>query len=224
MPALRPTQGAAVTPLPAKLYPLPFMERNTSNVVLARVCRRERARAVTVVFGSLDVGSAIGLTLCGPLITAAGWPSVFYLVSGPLLMLYPSARSFDTYVAGCEVSAAGWDLTAVPRLRQFAALGLLWCVLWPLLKPESPDASLAPLEQPHSSAATGAPLSLPAARTRGRVCTRVPLRLHRQRGVAARRSRGRPAHGCAMAEIFAIQRRVGRHHRTLLLQLRVPIA
>jgi MFS transporter, ACS family, solute carrier family 17 (sodium-dependent inorganic phosphate cotransporter), other len=31
------------------------------------------------VFGSLDIGSAIGLVICGPLIAAAGWPSVFYL-------------------------------------------------------------------------------------------------------------------------------------------------
>lgn len=31
-------------------------------------CRNERARAVTTVFGGLDVGSAVGLLLCGPLI------------------------------------------------------------------------------------------------------------------------------------------------------------
>ena len=42
-------------------------------------CRGERARAVTAVFGSLDLGSAIGLLICGPLINAFGWPSVFYL-------------------------------------------------------------------------------------------------------------------------------------------------
>lgn len=41
--------------------------------------RKERARAVTAVFGSLDVGSAVGLLVCGPLIHAFGWPSVFYL-------------------------------------------------------------------------------------------------------------------------------------------------
>ncbi len=32
------------------------------------LCRNERARAVTTVFGGLDVGSAVGLLLCGPLI------------------------------------------------------------------------------------------------------------------------------------------------------------
>ncbi len=61
---------------------------------------------MTVVFGSLDVGSAVGLVVCGPLIAAAGWPAVFYL---------------------------------------FAALGLLWCTAWPLLKPESKDTTV---EQP----------------------------------------------------------------------------
>lgn len=34
---------------------------------------------MTAVFGSLDLGSAIGLLICGPLIKAFGWPSVFYL-------------------------------------------------------------------------------------------------------------------------------------------------
>lgn len=34
---------------------------------------------MTAVFGSLDLGSAIGLLICGPLINAFGWPSVFYL-------------------------------------------------------------------------------------------------------------------------------------------------
>jgi ACS family sodium-dependent inorganic phosphate cotransporter len=43
------------------------------------VPERERARAVTTVFGGLDVGSAVGLLLCGPLIYYFGWESVFYL-------------------------------------------------------------------------------------------------------------------------------------------------
>ena len=51
-------------------------------------CRKERARAVTAVFGSLDVGSAVGLLVCGPLIHAFGWPSVFYLFAalGPAVV------------------------------------------------------------------------------------------------------------------------------------------
>lgn len=50
-----------------------------TTVLATTIPERERARAVTVVFGSLDIGSAIGLILCGPIIAAAGWPIVFYL-------------------------------------------------------------------------------------------------------------------------------------------------
>jgi ACS family sodium-dependent inorganic phosphate cotransporter len=39
----------------------------------------ERSRAVSYVWGGLDVGSVVGLILCGPLIKSFGWPSVFYL-------------------------------------------------------------------------------------------------------------------------------------------------
>eukprot|EP00884_Botryococcus_braunii_P007563 jgi/Botrbrau1/16808/Bobra.150_2s0035.1 len=53
---------------------------SSATTLMARlVPERERARAVTTVFGSLDVGSAVGLLTCGPLIRAYGWPSVFYL-------------------------------------------------------------------------------------------------------------------------------------------------
>ena len=41
--------------------------------------RGERARAVTAVFGGLDLGSAVGLVVCGPIIARLGWPFVFYL-------------------------------------------------------------------------------------------------------------------------------------------------
>lgn len=58
---------------------------------------------MTAVFGGLDVGSAVGLLLCGPLIHWFGWQSVFYL---------------------------------------FAVLGLLWCLAWPLCRPEQQDSDL----------------------------------------------------------------------------------
>mmetsp|Transcript_20295 Transcript_20295/g.57144 ORF Transcript_20295/g.57144 Transcript_20295/m.57144 type:complete len:392 (-) Transcript_20295:184-1359(-) len=38
-----------------------------------------RARAVTVVFGGMELGNVIGLLTCGPLIASAGWQSIFYL-------------------------------------------------------------------------------------------------------------------------------------------------
>lgn len=81
-------------------------------------CRGERARAVTTVFGGLDVGSAFGLILCGPLIQAFGWPSVFYL---------------------------------------FAAMGLVWCLLWPLLSPEKQDPIMANSTQHYTNNSNGAP-------------------------------------------------------------------
>jgi ACS family sodium-dependent inorganic phosphate cotransporter len=71
---------------------------SAATTVLARLMPpNERARAVSMVWGGLDVGSAVGLLLSGPLIKLYGWPSVFYL---------------------------------------FAILGLLWCAVWPLIKPE----------------------------------------------------------------------------------------
>jgi ACS family sodium-dependent inorganic phosphate cotransporter len=76
---------------------------SATNVMARLVPERERARAVTTVFGGLDVGSAVGLLLCGPLIYYFGWESVFYL---------------------------------------FAVLGLLWCLAWPLCKPEQQDVDL----------------------------------------------------------------------------------
>ena len=95
--------------------------------------RGERARAVTTVFGSLDLGSAIGLLICGPLIRNLGWPSVFYL---------------------------------------FAALGLVWSLAWPLLKPEQPDASLAAPASPPSNVAGRMHLSplLNAEQIEGAIC------------------------------------------------------
>ncbi|KAL4857945.1 putative anion transporter 6 [Chlorella vulgaris] len=52
---------------------------SATNVMARIVPEGERARAVTTVFGGLDVGSAVGLLLCGPLIHWFGWQSVFYL-------------------------------------------------------------------------------------------------------------------------------------------------
>lgn len=88
---------------------------SATNVMARLIPEKERARAVTSVFGGLDVGSAVGLLLCGPLIQWFGWQSVFYL---------------------------------------FAVLGLVWCLAWPLCKPEQQDEDLptrmmlSPGEQP----------------------------------------------------------------------------
>lgn len=52
---------------------------SATNVLARLIPEKERSRAVTTVFGALDVGSAVGLVLCPPLIFHAGWPSVFWL-------------------------------------------------------------------------------------------------------------------------------------------------
>jgi MFS family permease len=53
---------------------------SAATAVLAKlVPSTERSRAVSTVWGGLDIGSAVGLLLCGPLIRMFGWPSVFYL-------------------------------------------------------------------------------------------------------------------------------------------------
>jgi len=56
---------------------------SAATTVLARLMPpNERSRAVSMVWGGLDVGSAVGLLLSGPLIRCYGWPSVFYLFAG----------------------------------------------------------------------------------------------------------------------------------------------
>ncbi|GMH44928.1 hypothetical protein BSKO_12885 [Bryopsis sp. KO-2023] len=56
-----------------------FAPSAATNVMASQVPGTERARAVATVFGGLDMGSAIGLLICGPLIRMYGWPCVFYL-------------------------------------------------------------------------------------------------------------------------------------------------
>jgi len=52
---------------------------SVTNVMSDKIPAGERSRAVSTVFGGLDVGSAVGLLVCGPLIEHFGWQSVFYL-------------------------------------------------------------------------------------------------------------------------------------------------
>jgi MFS transporter, ACS family, solute carrier family 17 (sodium-dependent inorganic phosphate cotransporter), other len=56
-----------------------FAPSAVTHVMAQLVPSAERSRAVSYVFGGLDLGSVIGLLLCGPLIAAYGWPSVFYV-------------------------------------------------------------------------------------------------------------------------------------------------
>lgn len=64
-------------------------------LLACQVPSTERSRAVTTVWGGLDVGSAVGLLLSGPLIRMYGWPSVFYLfavLGGIWCLLWPLVR------------------------------------------------------------------------------------------------------------------------------------
>lgn len=56
-----------------------FAPSAVTHVMASVVPQSERSRAVAYVFGGLDLGSVIGLLLCGPLIAMYGWPSVFYV-------------------------------------------------------------------------------------------------------------------------------------------------
>lgn len=56
-----------------------FAPSAVTHVMASIVPQSERSRAVSYVFGGLDLGSVIGLLLCGPLIAMYGWPSVFYV-------------------------------------------------------------------------------------------------------------------------------------------------
>lgn len=72
-----------------------FAPSAATSVLAWQVPSTERSRAVTTVWGGLDVGSAVGLLLSGPLIRAYGWPSVFYLfavLGGFWCLMWPLVR------------------------------------------------------------------------------------------------------------------------------------
>ena len=89
-----------------------FAPSAATSVLARQVPSTERSRAVTTVWGGLDVGSVVGLLLSGPLIRLYGWPSVFYL---------------------------------------FAALGLVWCLFWPMFDPEKQDPAARAEQQAQSA-------------------------------------------------------------------------
>ncbi|KAF6256196.1 carbohydrate transporter [Scenedesmus sp. NREL 46B-D3] len=81
-----------------------FAPSAATSVLAWQVPSTERSRAVTTVWGGLDVGSAVGLLLSGPLIRMYGWPSVFYLfavLGGAWCLLWPLVRP------GMQVRGAG---------------------------------------------------------------------------------------------------------------------
>lgn len=86
---------------------------SAATAVLAKlVPSTERSRAVTTVWGGLDIGSVVGLLLCGPLIRMFGWPSVFYLfavlgIAWAVLWPLVEPEKMDEDVSGGR--GQGWD-------------------------------------------------------------------------------------------------------------------
>jgi len=108
--------GTAVAPLVAGLGIVPlalsrlivglgegFAPSAVTDLLATYVPKKLRARAVTTVFGGMELGNALGLLICGPLIESSGWASVFYI---------------------------------------FAALGFVWCAVWPFFSPAKLAASI----------------------------------------------------------------------------------
>lgn len=87
-----------------------FAPSAATSVLAWQVPSTERSRAVTTVWGGLDVGSAVGLLLSGPLIRMYGWPSVFYLfavLGGIWCLLWPLVRP-SMQVGSAARSMAPW--------------------------------------------------------------------------------------------------------------------
>jgi ACS family sodium-dependent inorganic phosphate cotransporter len=80
---------------------------------------RERARAVSLVWGGLDLGSVIGLLIAPVLIRAAGWQAVFYafaVLGAVWCLLWPRAQphasaavTLPTRTAGAAAASAAAD-------------------------------------------------------------------------------------------------------------------
>ena len=84
--------GTAVAPLVAGLGIVPlalsrlvvglgegFAPSAVTDLLATYVPKKLRARSVTTVFGGMELGNALGLLICGPLIEKSGWSSVFYI-------------------------------------------------------------------------------------------------------------------------------------------------
>lgn len=123
-------------------------------LLVAYVPARERARAVSLVWGGLDLGSVVGLLIAPAIIAAAGWQAVFYgfaVLGGAWCIAWPrcqphpsaalSASSPSPPGGGAAESAAesagrwieAWRRRAraaqPPPWRAFAASPAVWAVV-----------------------------------------------------------------------------------------------
>ncbi|KAI8472147.1 MAG: carbohydrate transporter [Monoraphidium minutum] len=102
-----------------------------TSVLARQVPSAERARAVSAVWGGLDVGSVVGLLVAGPLIREYGWPAVFYLfaaLGGAWCLAWPLLRPDEEDPAvkeqQCAAAAAGRPRAPRPPAGADAASGV----------------------------------------------------------------------------------------------------
>lgn len=96
---------------------------------------------MTTVWGGLDVGSAVGLLLSGPLIRMYGWPSVFYLfavLGGIWCLMWPLVRpsmqvSRSMMLRNCVMimmwGMVGNSSSSMERVQRAHGI-VLTCQLW----------------------------------------------------------------------------------------------
>ena len=90
---------------------------------------RERARAVSLVWGGLDLGSVIGLLIAPPLILYLGWQAVFYVFAflGFIwCVLWPMAQPKPSPEAAAAAAAAAAAESASGAGRGAAASFAAW--------------------------------------------------------------------------------------------------
>jgi ACS family sodium-dependent inorganic phosphate cotransporter len=108
-----------------------------TQLIVAFVPAAERARAVSLVWGGLDLGSVVGLLIAPFLIAAAGWQSVFYvfaLLGFAWCALWPVAQPHaSASVARLAATASGVAPAPAKRKRtpwlSFARSPAVWAVV-----------------------------------------------------------------------------------------------
>jgi ACS family sodium-dependent inorganic phosphate cotransporter len=115
---------------------------------------RERARAVSLVWGGLDLGSVIGLLIAPLLIHAAGWQAVFYafaVLGGVWCLLWPRAQPHASAAVALPSVQAG------AAAQAGAADAARWIASWRSRSGGNAAATAAAASPAAASAASGRP-------------------------------------------------------------------
>lgn len=106
-----------------------------TQLIVAFVPAAERARAVSLVWGGLDLGSVVGLLIAPFLIAAAGWQSVFYVFAGlgfAWCAAWPAAQPHAGASVARLAEAAGGPPPPAPQRTPwlaFARSPAVWAVV-----------------------------------------------------------------------------------------------